>query len=80
MAWYWTCSGRDEKHGCFSADFDGTCSAYFRDDNKHPYKTKEAVIKAARAHERKCRFPGSTSIYTRGRGKKIKEIVELGDL
>jgi hypothetical protein len=60
VVWRYSCDGRDERHGCYDADFDGVCSAYY--GSKRTYTTKEACQAKAYKHERECHFRGKTTV------------------
>lgn len=63
--WIFTCTREDNKHGCFSADFEGCCP-YGWVTKSRKYTTVQAAEKAAARHSKVCsfaRFPGETYIH-----------------
>lgn len=64
------CSGKDDNHSCFDADFDGVCQAYF--GSRLSYESREKAKKAGLKHEDKCRFDGTTHVQILKRDSKEK--------
>jgi len=63
LIWRFSCCGRDQYHGCFHADFDGVCIYYY--GSRRKYKSKEDAEKAGKRHEEKCRFRGTTTVWSK---------------
>jgi len=68
--WEYRCDGRDNRHGCFSADFDGVCEAYW--GSSYKFFTQESAEKSAKKHEQNCRWRGKTNVRKRIKTKKNK--------
>lgn len=61
------CSGGDQYHGYFHADFEGLCPWH---KGRGPYKNREAAERAVERHEKVCRFKGPAYV--------VREVAQPG--